>query len=149
MKAGWNEALAAIVVVMCLVGAGAQADDGDAKIIELEKSFWAAWAQGDVAPFEKYATDDTVNVTPNGITVGKADLIKNIGSGSCEAADYSLGDMTVVHPADNVAIVVYSADQDAVCDGARLAPHVHVTSVFVKRDGEWRSAAYAETPAGM
>lgn len=149
MKTELTRALGAFAVVMCLVGAAAHADDSDSTIIGIEKALWAGWAQADVAPFEKHLTDDTVNVITTGITVGKTDVIKDIGSGNCKVAGYSLGDMKVVHPADNVAILVYSADQDAVCDESRLASRIYVTSVFLNEDGQWRSAAYAETAAGM
>jgi len=149
MKTELTRALGAIVVALCLVSVGAHADDGDARMIEIEKALWAGWAQADIGPFERHATDEAVNVTPDGITVGKAELIKYIGSGTCKVAGYSLGDMRVVHPADNVALVVYSAEQDAACGDSRLAPRIYVTSVFLKTDGEWRSVAYSETPAGQ
>lgn len=147
MKIELTRPLGAIAVVMCLVAVGVRADDGDARIMEIERALWAGWAQGDAGPFDMHVTDDAVNVVPAGITVGKAELIKWIESGSCNVAGYSVGDMQVVHPADNVAIAVYSADQDAVCDGSPLAAHIHVSSVYVKKDGEWRSAAYSEAPA--
>ena len=149
MKTEVTRALGAIAAVMCLVAVGAHADDSDATIMDIERALWAAWAQGDPGPFDMHVTDDAVNVVPSGITIGKAELIKWIESGSCDVAGYSVGDMQVVHPADNVAIVVYSADQDAVCDGAPLAAHIHVSSIYVKTDGGWMSAAYSETPAAQ
>lgn len=146
MKIKLTRALGVVAVAMCIASVGAQADDADARIIEIEKALWDGWAQADTGPFDKHVTDDTVNATPNGITVGKAALIKNIAAGTCKVAGYSLGDMRVVHPAENVALLVYSAEQDAVCDESRLAQHIHVTSVFVNKNGEWRVAAYTETP---
>ena len=148
MKTKLTRTIGAVAVVMCLVAGGAHADDTDARIMEIEKSLWAAWAKADVGTFDKHLTVSTVNMTPGGITVGKSELIQDIGSGSCKVAGYSFGDMKVVHPAENVALLVYSADQDAVCGDAKLAAKIYVTSVYVFEDGEWKAAAYAETPVG-
>lgn len=140
-------ALVACVLLTCLVCGSAHAGDADASIMEIEKSLWAGWAKADTAPFENHMTDDAVNVTPDGITVGKAAVIEWVGSGTCEVAGYAIGDMTVVHPADDVAIVAYSAEQDAACDGVKVAERVYVTSLYLKHDGEWKSASYSETTA--
>ena len=140
-------ALAAVTCLTCLVCTSAFAGDADVRIMEIEKALWAGWAKANTAPFEEHATDDVVNVVPDGITVGKAGLIEFMGSGVCAVAGYSLGDMTVVHPAEGVAILAYSAEQDAVCGGAKLAERIYVSSVYVKQDGEWKSASYSETPA--
>ncbi len=141
-------AMGAIVAMMCLFSGGALADDSDARIMEIEKALWAAWARTDVGPFEKHLTVSTVNMTPGGITVGKSELIEDIGSGTCKVAGYSLGDMKVIHPAANVALLVYSADQDAVCGGNKIPAKIYVTSVYVFEDGEWKAAAYGETQVG-
>jgi hypothetical protein len=76
-------------------------------------------------------------------------LVKDIGSGECKVTGYSIGDVRVTRPTDKVAILTYSATQDAVCSDYRPPAKVHATSVYVKKDGEWKNAVYAETPAGQ
>lgn len=137
------------VAVGLLLAAGASlADDGDAKVIEIEKSLWAAWAAADSKAFEKHVTKDVVNMVPAGFTFGREALVKNIGSSDCKVAGYSLGDIKVFRPADKVAILTYSATQDAVCGDYRPPAKILATSVYVKKDGDWKEASYSETPAG-
>jgi len=147
MKTPLIRGLGAAAMLLLLSTGAARAAEGDAKLIDIEKSLWAAWAKGDTGPFEKHLTKDTVNVTSGGITVGKAELMKDIGSHACKVASYSIGDVQVLRPAEKVAILVYSADQDVTCGDNRLVPRVHVTSVYVKRDGAWKAAAYTEAAA--
>lgn len=141
-------ALGAAAAVFALLSGSAMAgDDGDAKLIEIEKELWAGWAAADTKAFEKHLVKDVTNMTSMGFTFGKEQVLKFIGSGDCKVAGYSIGDAKVSRPGDKVAILTYSATQDAVCGGQKAPSSIHVTSVFVKKDGEWKNAAYAETTA--
>lgn len=137
---------AATAVLALLSGAVLADDDGDARLIEIEKSLWAGWAASDTKAFEKHLAREAVNMVPMGFTFGKENMLKDIGSSDCKVAGYSIGDVRVVRPAEKVAVLAYSATQDAACGDYRLPSSVHVTSVYVKTDGEWKSATYAETP---
>ncbi len=149
MNRHFSGTVGAVAVAFSLVSGAALANDGDAKLIEIEKSLWAGWAAADPKPFEKHVAKDGVNMVPFGFTFGKEALVKDIGSGECKVASYSIGDVRVTRPADKVAILTYSAIQDAVCGDYRPPAKVHATSVYVKKDGEWKNAVYAETPAGQ
>jgi hypothetical protein len=46
-----------------------------------------------------------------------------------------------------VAILSYTATQDAICDGTKMPAKIYSSSVYVRKDGKWLSAAYQETPA--
>lgn len=140
--------LGAATAMFCLMSGPVLAgDDGDAKLVEVEKSLWTAWAKADAKPFEKHMAKDSIHMVPTGFTVGKEALVKEIGSGDCKVAGWSIGDVRVLRPADKVAILAYSATQDATCGGQPLSPRIHATSVYVKKDGEWKAASYSETPA--
>lgn len=137
---------AATAVLALLSGPAAAGDDGDARLVEIEKSLWAGWAAADTKPFEKHLAKDVVNMVSMGFTLGKESVLKMIGSSDCKVAGYDIGEVKVVRPAEKVALLTYSATQDAVCGDMRVPPRIHVTSVFVKKDGEWKNVAYTETP---
>ena len=140
--------LAATATVLALVSGPVRAgEDGDAQLVDIEKALWAAWAKGDAGPFERHLTEDTVNVTPGGIVIGKAQMMQDVGSGACKVNGYTFGDIKVVRPADGVAILVYSATQDVVCGDYTPPASIRATSVYVKKGGNWMAAAYTETPA--
>jgi hypothetical protein len=138
--------IGAVALVLSMASGAALAGDGDANLVEIEKSLWAGWAAADTKPFEKHLAKDVVNMVSMGFTFGKEAMLKTIGSGDCKVAGYDIGEVKVVRPADKVALLAYSATQDAVCGEHRVPSRIHVTSVFVKKDGEWKNVAYTETP---
>jgi uncharacterized protein (TIGR02246 family) len=138
--------IGAVAMGLSLASGAALAGDGDANLVEIEKSLWAGWAAADSKPFEKHLAKEGVNMVPAGFTFGKDALVKDMGSSDCKVASYSLGEVKVIRPADKVAILTYSATQDAVCGDYRPPAKIHATSVYVKKDGEWKNAVYAETP---
>lgn len=138
--------IGAAAMALCLVSGSALASD-DAQLISIEKSLWAGWATHDAGPFDKHMTDDNVNLAGGMLMVGKAAVMKDIASGSCKVASYDLGEVKVTHPADNVAILVYTATQDGTCGKHTLDKKIHATAVYVKKDGSWKEALYAEAPA--
>jgi hypothetical protein len=140
--------LGAVAIALAAISAPVAAgDDGDAKLVEIEKSLWAGWAAADTKPFEKHLVKEVINMVSMGFTFGKEQMLKDIGSSDCKVAGYNIGDIKVIRPADKVAILAYSATQDAVCGDYRVPGSVHVTSTYVKKDGDWKNASYAETPA--
>jgi len=148
MKRMMRGTLGATTALLAMLSGPALAgNDGDAKLVEIEKSLWAGWAAGDTKPFEKHVAKENINMVSMGFTFGKEALLKDIGSNGCKVASYSLGDVKVVRPAEKVAILAYSATQDAVCGEHKLPSRIHVTSTFVKKDGDWKNVSYAETPA--
>jgi len=49
---------------------------------------------------------------------------------------------------DDVAIVGYTVNEQLVVDGKPLQLDAHDSSVWVRRDGEWRCAMHTESLAG-
>lgn len=146
MKTSWCRAAVAAASGLLLAAGSAVADD--AQIREIERSLWEGWAKNDMATFEKNLAPNVVNMTVGGLIVGKAELMEGFTAAPCDVKSYALGDMQVVRPAANVAIVVYTATQDASCSGGEYVPppKVSVTSVFVEQGGQWLAASYSETP---
>lgn len=144
--------LAPIVLVCTLVVAvrapAAAQQDLTTSLSTIEKALWQAWKDHDAAPFEKYLTDDAVNVSADGVTTGKATFLEMLRSQPCDVNGFTFSDWAVHRVTDDVAILTYSATQDGSCGGETLASSLNVSSVYVRKDGMWMSAAYHETPTG-
>ena len=121
---------------------------GDVKqtLIDLEKGAWEAWKKKDAAYFETFLTDDTVQVSPAGVT-RKAQIVKGIGASTCDVKGYAMDGFDVVMLNPDTALLTFSATQDATCGGMAEPSPVWASSVFVRRGGKWLAAFHQETPA--
>ena len=121
---------------------------GDVKqtLIDLEKGAWEAWKKKDSAYFETFLTDDTVQVSPGGVT-RKAQIVKGVGASTCDVKGYAMDGFDVVMLNPDTALLTFSATQDATCGGAAEPSPVWASTVFVKRGGKWLAAFHQETPA--
>ena len=70
--------------------------------------------------------------------------------GKWELKQFSFDDKTrqVRFISDDVAIVGYTVNEQIVVEGKSLQFDAHDSSVWVRRDGEWRCALHTESPAG-
>lgn len=121
-------------------------EDLEAKLVTIEKSLWEAWKNKDAKPFEEHITKDSVNITAQGITSGKAALIKEITSSDCVVKSYSLSDVMLHQLGKDAAMLTYKAAQDATCGGEKIPSEVLVSSTYVNEAGAWRAASYHESP---
>ena len=141
-----STALVAALVVFPLAGTVSAQESLDAKLATIEKSLWEGWKNGDAKPFETGLTADSINITATGITMGKAQIIKDITSGDCKVASYSLADVKAHQLTKDSAMLTYKASQDAVCRGKKIPDEVYVSAVYVNQNGAWKAASYHETP---
>jgi len=140
----------AVVGAVAALGFAAPAgadDDLAAKLMGMEKTLWTAWAAADGAPFEAHLMDDALNVTPGGVTVGKAAMLEDITSGACEVRSWEVGEPTLHRVTDDVVMLSYDATQDATCEGHVIPAKTHVVTTWVNHDGTWKNWGYFETPA--
>jgi hypothetical protein len=61
--------------------------------------------------------------------------------------DYTLSDMDVLFPTDDVAIATYRAHQAMQMDGRRMEQDVVDSSTWVKVGGAWKCVAHTESDA--
>lgn len=133
-----------ILVITTVAAAGELKED----LVTLEKAGWKAWAKGDGEFFRKNLTEDHVQVVAGaGWVVGREAIATEIAKGACEVKSYDFHDIKLRHLAKDVAILSYTATQDASCEGNQMPAKVYATSVYVKKDGKWLAANYQETPA--
>ena len=131
-----------LVVAVLLVVVPAHSQDDETVLIELEKSFWAAWKKGDRAFFESNVAEDAVNIDANGIVRGKKAVIELEIGQPCEVNNYSMSDWHVLRIAPGVMMLTFTVKYDATCEGVKRPPHIAASSTYVKRDGKWLNVAY-------
>jgi len=140
--------LAAFVVVCLSVISGGSlvAQDVKSDVTAIEKSLWEAWKNKQTDAFQQNLADNTVGVSPMGITAGKEQVIKEMTASPCEVRSFSLSDWQVHEITPETVIVTYKAKQDATCQGNKVPADVVASSVYVKKDGKWLAASHFETP---
>ncbi len=119
----------------------------EAQIIANERAGWEAWKNKDTAWFQTNLTEDLVQVNSDGV-YSKAQIVKNTAT-ECDVKSFSLDNFKFVMLSKDVALLNYTAMQDAVCNGKKIAPQVRATVNYVKRGGKWLEAMYMETPTAQ
>jgi hypothetical protein len=133
------------VAAFLLAVAPAAAASLDEELIALEKQSWVAWQGHDGVFFDRFLSDDHVELEPNG-PAAKAPVVASVRAG-CVVKSYSLDSFKVTRFSPDMAVLVYRAAQDTMCGAAKVPSPVWATSVFVRRDGRWQNAVYVHSPA--
>lgn len=115
----------------------------EAQIIALEKAGWEAWKNKDTSWIQKNATDEILVITSDGLA-DRTQYIKD--TLSCDIKSVSLDNFKFVMLDKDAALMTYTATQDGVCGGKKIAPQVRATVNYVKRGDRWLEAMYMETP---
>ena len=154
-----NCVLSALLLVLC-VGAtpaaladdarqakAASATDGaafDAMLIELEKQSWVAWKQRDGKFFERFLSDDHVEVGFGGV-IGKGAVVAGVASPVCVVEDYAVDHFNVTRFSATSALVTYHAAQSTRCGGAAVPSPVWASSLYEKRGDRWFNVLYQQS----
>jgi hypothetical protein len=115
-------------------------------LIAMERDSWRAWQQHDVPFWEKFLSDDHVEVHMGLGATGREQVIAGIASQACTVAGYTLDRFTFRRLSKDTALLVYRAAQDTSCGGHKVPSPVWATSLFQKRDGRWENVLYVHTP---
>ncbi|HKF21199.1 MAG TPA: nuclear transport factor 2 family protein [Candidatus Angelobacter sp.] len=112
------------------------------QVTQLVRDFLANVPKNDPKVFENFFADDVIYTRSAGVTVNKAEILKNINVRAVNepGATYEADDFTV-HPYRDLAIVNFRLIQHA---GAQTA-YFRNTGTFLKRDGKWRAVAWQAT----
>ena len=142
-----------LFAIVFLVAAGARparAQSSDPKLeqdlISLEKESWEAWKNRDGDFFERFLSEDHVEIHPAGIA-GKAGVVASVRTKACVVNSYSLDGFKLTKFSDDAALLTYWADQNTLCNGVAVPTPVWTGSLFIKRDGRWVNAVYQHTKA--
>ncbi len=121
------------------------ADQATAKHIEqLVRNFLQNVPKNDPKVFQEFFADDVIYTRSAGVTVNKAEILKNIGVRATNEpeATYDADDVTV-HPYGNMAVINFRLIQH---NGAQTN-YFRNTGTFLKRNGKWQAVAWQATKA--
>lgn len=120
-------------------------DHETAKQVEqLVRRFLAEVPRNDPKVFQDFFADDVIYTRSAGVTVTKADILKNIDVRAANepGATYEAEDVTV-HPYDNMAVINFRLVQH---NGGQTN-YFRNTGTFLKRNGKWQAVAWQATKA--
>ncbi|MDQ6653931.1 MAG: nuclear transport factor 2 family protein [Acidobacteriota bacterium] len=127
-------------------GAGTPADHNALKdhLIALEKKSWEAWKKHDGRFFQDFLSEDHVEVGFSGLT-NKATVVAGVASPICTVKSYAVDKFELTTFDANTALLTYHAQQDTACNGNAVPSPVWVSSLYLRRGGQWRNALYQQT----
>ena len=143
-------AIFALLLTVCSLGVAAQQANytySDEKAVtqtltKMLQDFLAAVPRGDKQVFDSFFADDVIYTRSGGVTVGKADIMKNIDTRAATEpnATYEADDITV-HPYGDMAVVNFHMVQHT----DKGTNQFRNTGTFLKRDGRWQVVAWQST----
>ena len=114
------------------------------ELLTVERAGWEALCGATAADFYgDLMTGDAVMVLANGMVMDRPTVVEALTS-SPPWHRFELEDPRVVEAGEDSAVLVYSAR--AWRSGAEAAFEAVMASVYVRRAGRWRLAAYQQTP---
>jgi len=117
------------------------------EIVELEKAFWDSIVDGKPEVATEILTEPAMMVSGHGATkFDHATYRKMASDEKYKLVDYTMSDMDVIFPRDDVAIASYHVVQNMVMEGKPMQMDVYDTSTWVKVEGRWRCATHTESP---
>src|SRR5262249_34415984 len=122
----------------------AKSASNETAITDLEKSAWESYKNKQADAFRKLMSKD--------YSATYAGEIKNLDRevGDMTKADlrhYSFGDMKVVFPSTDVAVVTYRATIQQTSEGKDMSGTYNSGSIWVKKGGKWLEVFHTETKA--
>ena len=117
-------------------------------IERLENAFWKSLVARDADAATALLAPQALMVSSHGTMrfdpAQYAAMLKDPKHG---LLDYTLSDMDVLFPTDDVAIATYRAHQAMQMDGRRMEQDVVDSSTWVKVGGAWKCVAHTESEA--
>jgi hypothetical protein len=123
----------------------------DHELLELEREFWDAMQAKDGQRAARLTDDECIVVGAQGVSaIDPSTMEKMTVEGGWELNRYSFDEENarVRFIDDNVAVVAYKVNETVVVDGQTVALDANDSSVWVRRNGEWRCALHTESLAG-
>jgi hypothetical protein len=118
----------------------------EGQLIANEKQSWVAWQAMDAQFWNRFLSDDHVELNGFVGVIGKKQVIGGIASGACKVISYSVDHFTFRRFDANTALLVYRAAQDTNCAGFKVPSPVWATSLYQMRGGRWQNVLYGHSP---
>jgi hypothetical protein len=115
-------------------------------LVNLERQSWQAWQHRDGAFFQRFLSDDHVEVGFGGIT-DKATVVAGVSSPACVVHSFAVDSFRLTQLSPTTALLTYHAAQQTLCGGHPVPSPVWVSSLYVRRGDRWLNAVYQQTQA--
>ena len=118
------------------------------EIEKLEHAFWNSLVDKDADAATAMLAPQALMVSSHGtLRFDPPQYAKMLADPKHGLLDFTLSDMEVLFPTDDVAIATYRAKQKMQMDGKKLDQDVVDSSTWVKVDGAWKCVAHTESEA--
>ena len=121
------------------------------KVMEVEQRFWNAMKEKDANSAGQMTDDGCIVVGAQGVSAISPEMMAKLTSeGEWELQQFSFDEKNrqVRFLSDDVAIVAYTVRERVVVDGETVPIEANDSSVWVRRNGDWRCALHTESLAG-
>jgi hypothetical protein len=118
-------------------------------LIDLETRFWQSMVEHDTESAVQLLCEPALMVSEHGaMQFDHAGYRRMAEQGPMVVTSFELGDVQVLFPNDDTAILSYDVEQRvAAREGGRpTTQQMHDTSTWVRDGAGWRCAAHTETP---
>ena len=125
-------------------------DESNAQLIQLEKNYWQAIKDRDVATCVQLSADPCLVAGPQGVgsfTRAQMKAMMEQG-GQYTLVDYELKDFQTQLLTPDVGVVAYTVHQSLTVEGKTVAFTAAENSTWVKKDGAWACALHSEAILG-
>lgn len=117
-----------------------------AEIERLERAFWQSIVDREPSVATGMITEPALMVSGHGpMSFDRDEYTRMANNEQHRLLDYTLSDMDVLCPTDDVAIATYRAHQKMEVDGRPLEFDSVDSSTWVRVDGAWKCAAHTES----
>lgn len=121
-------------------------NDTKREIEQLEHAFWQSMVDNDPKVATGMLAERALMVSGHGaMAFDHAGYTKMAKDPSHKLLDYSLSEMDVLCPNDDVAIATYKVDQQVEYDGKPMAMQAVDSSTWVRDGGNWKCVAHTES----
>lgn len=146
-------AVAALVPMMALAQSNAQVnkpggaqDATTQQVTQLVRDFLANVPKNDPKVFQEFFADDVIYTRATGLTVTKADILRNIDVRATNDPQMTFeGDDFTVHPYGEMAVVNFRLIAHNTENGKPTTVYYRNTGTFLKRNGKWQAVAWQAT----
>lgn len=122
--------------------------DATRDIEQLEQAFWKSLVDRDVDIATGLLAPQALMVSSHGaMRFDPPQYAKMLQDPKHGLVKYTLSDIEVLFPTEDVAIATYKANQTMTMDGKELTQDVVDSSTWVKLGGAWKCVAHTESEA--
>jgi hypothetical protein len=125
--------------------------DVEQELLNLERQYWQAMKDKDAETATRLTELPCIIVGAQGVSSidSEAAYQALLGSSSWAIDDFRIEEGGRVRLlTDDVAVVAYKVHEDLMVGGDRVSLDAADTSVWVRRDGQWRCAMHTESISG-